>query len=320
VSYTVYEIRDSESGSIDQSGLEAAEVWAIQKRYVIGQCPGGFYEAASAIADYAPRYVRNPFGRMWRRKKLGIKGLGKQVFDITADYETLQPISGEDAKDDSNSDSNFVPGSIAWDTTGGTEHRTQAVEQRVRGQAVDVGGAINVSNGNVQGVDVIVPSMKYSETWIMPLKVGLSYEYVGNVFELTGKVNKAKFRAFDPGEALFLGARCQWSGDQPYVPITFDFHCRPNVAEYKYKYVDPSAAFVIETIDKKGWEHVSVIYQNANNADTLVRYPRTYVFDTIYEDGDFSLLNIVNAPGRERAGVAAQSAATAAGVAAFFAR
>lgn len=320
MTYVVYELRESESGSIDQGGLEAAEVWSIQKRFVIGQCPGGFYEASSAIAAYAPRYVRNPLGRMWRRKKLGIKGLGKQVFDITADYETLQPIQGEDGKDDSSSDSNFVPGSIAWDTTGGTEHRTQAVEQRTRGQSVDLAGAINVSNGNVQGIDVIVPSMKYSETWIMPLSVGLNYQYVADVFRLTGTVNKSRFRAFDPGEALFLGARCQWSGDQPYVPITFDFHCRPNDPEYKYRYVDPASAFVIETIAKKGWEHVSVLYQNESNSNTIVKYPRTYVFDTIYEEEDFAPLLIVNPPGRQNAGVAAQNAAAAAGVAAFLSR
>jgi hypothetical protein len=291
LSYKVYELRDSESGSIDQSSLEAAEVWSIQKRYVIGQCPGGFYEARTAIADYAPRYVRNPFGRYWRRKKLGIKGLGKAVFEVTADYETLQPITGEDGGDDQ-PDSNFTPGSIAWDTTGGTEHRTQAKSERVVGDAgLDMQGAINVSGTSVQGIDVVVPTMRYTETWIMPLAVGLSTDYVAAVFSTTGKLNKSKFRAFAPGECLFMGARAQWSGDQPYVPVTFEFQARPHSSNYQLDGL-PSTT-------KQGWEYVWIVYDGDTNNNTLIQKPRAYVFDTIYDEAEFSLLRITGRdPGR----------------------
>lgn len=293
MSYKVYEVRDSESGTIDQSNLESAEVWSIQKRFVVGQCPGGFYEAREAIAPYAPRYIANPFGRYWRRKRLSLKGLGKGVFDATADYETLTPIAGEDSQDDQDSNSNFVPGSIAWDTTGGTEHRTQALGERILGDdaGADFGGAINVTGTSVQGIDVVVPSMRYSETWIMPLRIGLSYEYVASVFKLTGTVNKDRFRAFAAGEALFLGARAQWSGDQPYVPVTFEWNCRPNDEKYYLK-------GLTETL-KKGWEYVWVIYETDNVGSSRVQRPRSYVFDTIYKEGDFSLLQITNRdPGR----------------------
>ena len=310
MAYTVYEVRDSESGSVDQSGLEAAETWSIQKHYVIGKCPNGFYEAVAAIQPYAPRYVRNPFGRYWRRKKLGIKGIGKAVFDITADYETLTPIQGEDGQDDNNADDNFVPGSLAWDTTGGTEHRTQAIGERVVGDAgLDLQGAINVSGTSVQGVDVVVPTMKYSETWIMPLAIGLSPQYVGDVFALTGTVNAAQFRSFKPGEALFLGGRAQWSGDQPYVAVNFEWSCRKNDDKYYLK-------GMAETT-KKGWEYVWIVYDSDVSSNTLVQRPRAYVFDTLYRDGDFSKLRIVKDPGRKVSGSAASAAAAAAGVAAF---
>lgn len=312
MSYKVYELRDSESGSIDQSGLEAAEVWSIQKRYVIGQCPNGFYEAASAIAAYAPRYVRNPFGRVWRRKKLGIKGLGRQVFDITADYETLTPIAGEDAQQDEQSDENFVPGSIAWDTTGNTERRTQALEERVEGVSINMQGAVNVSGSSVQGVDVVVPGMRYSETWIMPLAIGLSYDYVAAVFDLTGRVNEEKFRAFKPGEALFLGARAQWSGDQPYVPVTFEWQCRPDDDKYEIKYTNDAGQSVASEVTKKGWEYVWVVYEPDSSGSKLVSLPKSYVFDKIYRSGDFSRLKITQKdPGRRVAGVQPTAAAAA---------
>jgi len=305
MSYKVYELRDSESGSIDQSSLEAAEVWSITKRFVVGQCPGGFYEARAAIADYAPRYVRNPFGRYWRRKKLGLKGLGKSVFEATAEYETLQPITDEDQGDEP--ESSFTPGSIAWDTTGGTEHRTQAKSERVVPAGADeFKGAINVSGNSVQGIDVVVPNMRYTETWIMPLAIGLSTDYVAGVFSTTGKVNKSRFRAFAPGEALFMGARAQWSGDQPYVPVTFEFQCRPNNENYQLGGGLPATT-------KKGWEYVWIKYTPApNNKFTLIQTPESYVFDTLYDEGDFSLLKITQRdPGRRVTGQQATAAASA---------
>jgi len=314
MSYTVYELRDSESGTIDQSSFESAETWNITKRFVVGQCPNGFYEANDAIGPYAPRYVQNPYGRYWRRKRLSLKGLGKAIFEATAEYETLTPISGADAQDDNSADNNFVPGSLAWDTTGGTEHRTQARGERIVGDdSLDFQGAINVSGTSVQGIEVVVPTMRYSETWIMPLSVGLSPEYVGNVFAVTGTVNKSKFRSFAAGEALFMGARAQWSGDQPYVPVTFEFQCRPNDDKYYLKGLTETT--------KTGWEYVWIVYDSSTSSNTLVQKPRAYVFDTLYKDGDFSLLRITNkAPGTPVSQTSAERAAVASQVAGFFKR
>jgi hypothetical protein len=312
VSYTVYELRDSESGSIDQSGLESAEVWSISKRYVIGQCPGGFYEAATAIAPYAPRYVRNPFGRVWRRKRLNLKGLGRAVFEVSADYDTLTPISGQDGAGDDNPDDNFVPGSLAWDTTGNTERRTQAKSERVIGDAgIDMQGAINASGTSVQGIDVVVPGMRYSETWIMPLAIGLSTSYAADVFRATGTLNKSKFRAFAPGECLFLGARAQWSGDQPYVPVTFEFQARPHDDNYELDGLPKTT--------KKGWEYVWIVYDQDVVAGRAVQKPKAYVFDTIYDESEFSALRITGRdPGRTLTGSTPAPAAVAVPAAGLF--
>lgn len=304
--YKVYELRDSESGSIDQSSYESAEVWSITKRYVVGQCPNGFYEAREAIAPYAPRYVRNPFGRYWRRRKLSLKGLGKAVFQADAEYETLTPIAGDDGGDEK-PESNFTPGTIAWDTTGGTEHVTQARKERVVPDgAADFKGAVNVSGNSVQGIDVVVPTMRYTETWIMPAEIGLSTNYVANVFSTTGRVNKSRFRAFAPGEALFLGARAQWSGDQPYVPVTFEFQCRPNDDNYVLGGGLPATT-------KKGWEYCWIKYTSDKNNNTLIQKPEFYVFDTLYAEAEFSVLLITQRdPGRRITGQQATAAAAAA--------
>lgn len=313
MSYTVYELRDSESGSVETEG-ESGEVWNVTKKYVIGQCPGGMGEVKDAISDYLPRYWASSAG-YWRRRSMGIKGLGKQCFEVTGEYTTLLPTvdsaaSGSGDGDDSNYQA--VPGSIAWDTTGVTEHITSAREERViGGEANDFfEGAINVQGTNVAGMDRVVPAMRYSETWILPAQVAVSDDYVKAVYSLTGTVNKSRFRAFEPGEALFLGGRAQWSGDQPYATVSFEWQARAN---------DP--AFYVKglpTTPKLGWEYPWVVYQPfVSGANVLVQKPRCLVIDTIYEQKDWSSLGIANSPGRRRTGSQADPA-TAAAVAAFF--
>jgi hypothetical protein len=315
MSYTVYELRDSESGSVDSENLESGEVWSVTKRYLIGQCPGGMTEVQEAISGYLPKYCQSAVG-YWRRKSLGIKGVGKQCFECTGEYTTLVPsVSGGDGGGSQPDDSrSFVPGSIAWDTTGFTEHVTSALEERVIGGVgnEDFGGAINVQGTSVQGIDRVVPAMKYSETWIMPAQVGMSVDFVKAVYSLTGTVNEVQFRAFSPGEALFTGARAQWSGDQPYTTVTFDFNCRAN-----------DTAFYVRGLPqtrKEGWEFPWVIYRPDSTASGfLVQRPACIVIDTIYKKQKWDGLKITSSvPGAKRTGSKATSATTADAVDGFF--
>jgi hypothetical protein len=317
MSYTVYELRDSESGSVDNENLEAGEVWNVTKKYLIGQCPGGMGEVKDAISGYLPKYITSPVG-YWRRKSLGIKGVGKQCFECTGEYTTLVPASsggnGGDGGSQPDDTRSFVPGSIAWDTTGFTEHVTSALGERVIGGdgSEDFGGAINVQGTSVQGVDKVVPAMKYSETWIMPAQVGLSVDFVKAVYSFTGTVNATQFRAFAPGEALFMGARAQWSGDQPYTTVTFDFNCRANDPDFYVKGITPT--------NKEGWEFAWVVYRpSSTGSGFLVQRPACVVIDTIYKSKDWTGLNITSSsPGTRRRGTSATAAATAEAVAAFF--
>jgi len=315
MSYTVYELRDSESGSVDSENLESGEVWNVTKRYLIGQCPGGMAEVKDAISGYLPRYCQSSVG-YWRRKSLGIKGVGKQCFECTGEYTTLVPsVGGGDGGGGSQPDysRSFVPGSIAWDTTGFTEHVTSALGERVIGGegSEDFGGAINVQGTSVQGVDRVVPAMKYSETWIMPAQVGMSVDFVKAIYTLTGSVNASQFRAFSPGEALFMGARAQWSGDQPYATVTFDFNCRANDPEFYVKSISKT--------NKEGWEFPWVVYRSSSTGSGfLVQVPACLVIDTIYQKKDWGGLKITSSsPGTRQTGKQATSAATATAVDAF---
>jgi len=324
MTYKVYELRDSESGSIESEGLESGEVWNVTKRYLIGQCFDGLTEVKAAISDYLPRYCDSDTG-YWRRKSIAIKGIGKGCFEVTGEYTTLVPVLASDANggggknNEPNSPEDnrqFTPGSVAWDTTGATEHVTSAISERVisSDSGDDFQGAINVSGTTVQGIDKVVPAMKYSETWIMPTTVGLSDDFVNAVYSLTGTVNLSTFRAFDPGEALFMGARAQWSGDQPYTTITFDFQARANNDSFYVK--------GLPTTTKLGWEYPWVVYvPYTSGSGILVQKPRALVIDKIYQDRDWGGLRIVaSSPGGGRYRGRARDAETQRQVNAFFER
>lgn len=290
MSVVAYELLDSMSGSITNS-LEEGETREVNRRYLIGQCLG-FNDAVAQIETYAPQYVDGDgAGIYWRRAKLNVQAVGNRYFDVTATYSTLLFKEG-DPNDSPGDSGNFVPGSIAWDTTGHTEHRTQSRSTQSYGvNPPDFENAINVSGNSVNGIDVVSPNLRYSETWIMPVSVAMNCQYVEAVYTRTGTVNLNQFRCFKPGEALFMGARAQWQGDQPFVPVTFDFECRPNVDDFS---VGTQAN--IPAFPKEGWQYVWFLYETDVNNARLVRHAIAAYKETLYEKKDWSAMQIVALP------------------------
>lgn len=290
-----WEMLDSMSGSISNEA-EQGEMREVKRRYLIGQCLG-FNSAVDEIEQYAPQYVNSDgAGLYWVRTRLDINSVGNRYFDCTATYQTLQPKDGQNQDNE-----NPVPGSVSWDTSGHTEHMTQALSTQSWGDgglAPDFQGAINVSGTSVNGIDVVSPGMKYSETWILPVSLAMSCSYIGAIYSLTGTVNAKPFRCFGAGEALFLGARGQWSGDQPYVSVTFEFEARPN------KTIDLSESGTVlgAVFEKKGWEYVWFLYKTDEDANTLIQRPVAVYLNRLYKELDWSGLQITNAPASLRSG------------------
>jgi hypothetical protein len=267
MSVVCYQLTDSGSGSITNES-ESGEVRDVSLRYLLGRA-SGFVAAAREAQRYAPRYIEDGEGAYWVRRKLTLNGIGNSYWDTTANYQTLVASAGGGGEEGGDTPSQYQPGSIAWDTTGRSERVYQALEETAypEGSAPSFDRALNVSGSSVEGLDVVRPGMRYSETWILPASLAMSDEYMRAVYTLTGTVNSAAFRCFEAGEALFMGARCQWQGDQPFAVVTFDWEARPN---------DP-AFYVSEgfglTFPKEGWEYVWVRYYDVVASDTLVRRP-----------------------------------------------
>lgn len=315
MSVNVWEMLDSMSGSISNES-ESGEVREVKRRYLIGPTLG-FNNTVAEIELYAPSYVESDgSGIYWVRKRLEVQGVGNSYFDCTATYQTLQT-KKKDSNNNNDDGGNPVPGSVAWDTTGHTEHKTQALAQsKYPNDAPSFSGAINVSGNSVNGIDVVSPGMKYSETWIMPIELAMSCDYIGNIYSLTGTVNESAFRCFDPFECLFLGARGQWQGDQPYVTVTFDFEARPNMQVNVPTTTDGYEPGVGEVavgggggakVQKDGWQHLWYLYKPDVNNNAIVQKPVAAYIDTIYHYASWSALRIGRAPAVPVAPVPAQA-------------
>jgi len=174
---------------------------------------------------------------------------------------------------------------VTFDTTGGTEHRTQSVgETRIYGaDAPDNHGAIGLTDDGVEGVDVPAPALSWTEQHIFP-KSAISWAYVQTLRALTGTINAAPFRGQPAGEVRFLGVTGQPQGEK-YV-LTFKFESSEND--------DDLAVDDITGIQKLGWEYLWVRYQTKKDEDAkaLTKKPiGVYVSEVSYY-GDFSRLGI----------------------------
>ena len=149
-------------------------------------------------------------------------------------------------------------------------------------------GAISVdSEGNVNGIDITMPVMNFSEThYFRASKVTTAYKK--RLAELTGTVNNGKFKGYAPGEVLFLGAsgsrRGKHSDDD--WEITFRFAVSPNRENLKI------GDLTIK--EKLGWDYLWVRYADEVSSDqkSLVKKPESAYVERVYQAADFGGLGI----------------------------
>jgi hypothetical protein len=157
---------------------------------------------------------------------------------------------------------------IQYDSTGGTQHVTEADETVSRigpDASTEIGNAIGFDGENVTGVDKIVPQFTWTETHYLTdeeLNVPAYYQ-------LTGRVNAAPFKGYAAGEVLFYGITGQKTEDG-FWEFSFKFGYQPNSAALEV------GDLVVPA--KDGWDYLWIYY-----AKTVSR---------IYKRGYFSALGI----------------------------
>ena len=290
---------DSGSGSLTASadGMIARE---IEVKFLVRADTAT--AAETAAKDLVPLYYDKH-----QRTKLEYRAAGAGWYELSAIY--ANPATSANYEGMAYQDANgnpFVPASVEFDTTGGTEHVTQAwtdsdsptayvgsYAKPADGLAPDSYGAVNISGDQVQGVDITVPSFQFTETWTVA-SASLVNEpgfpgaktLIEQLYSLTGKVNSTRFRIFDPGEVLFLGCRTSCNRNQSMTSVTLCFSARPNRSNF----------FVgkVPVGQKAGWDFMWVQYETAEESGSLIRKPKYVYVDRVYERASFDDLEIAD--------------------------
>ena len=210
--------------------------------------------------------------------------INDDTWKVKAVYEA------EDGETPDNPDTDDETSSFAFDTGGGTMHRNQSLKTvaKVPNDAPDFNGAIEVDNeGNVNGVDVTMPVLNFTETHTMAgSRVTTSYKK--SVAALTGTVNRSSFRGFAAGEVLFLGASGQKRSKKASAPweITFRFAVSPNQSSL--------SVGKLKVSNKKGWDYLWVRYADkvSDNRKNVIKEPVAAYVEQVYPEGDFGNLGL----------------------------
>lgn len=173
---------------------------------------------------------------------------------------------------------------IGFDTTGGSVRMRTSLSTTsypTSGRtAPDFKGAIEVSGGEPQGVDVTLPALRLSFRYKWPKGV-VQLADVRNLARSTGKTNSDSFYGFDPGELLFLGATGEIDPATP-TDLTYSFAASENATL--------SIGSWITGISKKGHQHLWVAFEDYEDtsAKKLVSRPLAAYVETLYRQTAFS--------------------------------
>lgn len=136
-----------------------------------------------------------------------------------------------------------------------------------------------------EGVDIIMPCHRFSETHIMSNTQCSSYTYRRTVAMLTGTINNNAFRNYPKGHVLFLGASGSRVGDEDWQ-ITFKF----------------AAAFPEENITigdisgirKDPWDVIWCQYTENESEDKseIIRKVKAVHVDQVYKFANWGPLNL----------------------------
>lgn len=232
-----------------------------------------------------------------RAESYSLSYLGDKAWQVTVNYEKMG------ADDDGQSEP--LKRSRSFDTSGGTQHITQAIQaagtnngERRWGTNGENGApfanyAIGVDGDSVNGVDIVVPQLTWTENYDVPDKY-VTAAYIKTVASLTGTVNDAAFRTFAAGEVLFMGCSGshEWDEDKGSGPwsLSFKFVASPNAGAGQT--IPPITIGAISGIEKRGHDYLWVRYDAEVTDDTLLKKPKHVYVNRVYRNGSFSTLGI----------------------------
>lgn len=213
--------------------------------------------------------------------------IGDKAWQLTINYEK----QGSDPGGGDEQDNEPVHRARSFDTSGGTQHITQGLSETKYGPGPDQQKAIGVDDTTVNGVDIVIPALQWSETYDVP-SAYVTASYVRGVSYLTGTTNDSTFRTFAAGEVLFMGCSGtqEWDSDKGDGPwsLSYKFVASPNAGTT----LPALTVGTIAGINKKGHEYMWVRYERDVDGGSLITKPKCVYVNRVYREGDFSQLGI----------------------------
>ncbi len=152
--------------------------------------------------------------------------------------------------------------------------------------APDFNSAIDVKDGRANGIDRVLPAIKYTLNYRLTRPVDpILYSDIAS--EITGTTNQFAYFGSQPGELLFLGMDGNF-GNQKNPEIQFSWAKSKN-AQFSIG--------AIANVAKKGHDYVWVLYDDEDtgsgaNAFTVSK-PRAAYVERIYTEADHSVLGLL---------------------------
>jgi hypothetical protein len=214
-------------------------------------------------------------GNVLHRQNVELTEAGFKLYIARANYGRTNPAVGSVR--------------FSFTTTGGTFH-IQASRQTVGiystttspenfGQLINV--RRNQDQWDVQGADIVIPALKM--TYVVRQPAGFVDENFARLMaSITGTVNAAAWRGFQPGEVLFLGAEGS-QGTDAETEVTYHFAAEKNLSGL--------VIGAISGIQKDGHDLLWLTWEDEVTPEGLPALkPRTVYVERVYERVNFAAL------------------------------
>jgi hypothetical protein len=167
---------------------------------------------------------------------------------------------------------------IAMSSGGGAQHVTQSLVTTAKypTNAIDY-NAIGFDGKTVQGVDIMVPNIEFSETYTRD-QSWMDYDIIRALTTKSGRVLNQDFRGFPIGEVMYKGCDISRPADgSGKVKFTYHFAVSPNRTNIAIGDLTVTA--------KKGWEYLWIRYADEydNTAKEVLKKPIAAYVETMYE-------------------------------------
>jgi hypothetical protein len=214
-----------------------------------------------------PTAISTATGVLWRQG-IQLKEVGTKLFYVTVSY-------AERKNDVGSYNASFT-------TTGGTFNIKVGYAQTAYKASGDSNppnnnGAIGKrDNGEIEGADIVVPALRLQIDFKHPQGY-MTIDQIKQVARNTGKTNSAPFLGFAAGEVLFLGANGR-AGSESETTVGYEFACSENLQN--------EVIGGITVTEKKGWDVLSVTFQDVVSNDQGARQPRYIYVTRVYRQFD----------------------------------